>query len=84
MLRLALALAALMIAATPAALGLLRNASFTPEAPVQAPDRSVPFQPPRPNPEVQGKQHREFRPSEPGPAHNESDDRTARPPRPAS
>ena len=84
MLRLALALAALMIAATPAALGLLRNASFTPEAPVQAPERSSQIQPMRPDPEVDGKEDRESRPSEPGRAHNESDERTARPSRAAS
>ena len=35
-------LAALIIAATPAALGVLRNASFTPETPVRIPDRSSP------------------------------------------
>jgi hypothetical protein len=41
MLKFSLMLAALLIAATPAALGLIRNASFTPETPVQSPERSI-------------------------------------------
>ena len=40
MIRLALMLAALLLAATPAALGVIRNASFTPETPVRIMDRN--------------------------------------------
>jgi len=83
MLRIALILAALIIAATPAALGVLRNASFTQEAPVRDPERSsqIPLQPQRPDPKVDGlnagKEDRDSRLTERRQAHNEGDDRPA-------
>jgi hypothetical protein len=90
MLRFALMLAALMIAVMPAAFGLLRNASFTPETPVQIPEQSIsptPPQLPRPDPEVDqpgsGTEDRHSGRTERRQAHNEGDDRPARRPRPA-
>jgi hypothetical protein len=90
MLRFALMLAALMIALTPAALGLIRNASFTHETPVQIPERSsveMPPQPQRPDPEIDdrkaGTEDRDSRRTEGRQAHNEGDDRPAHRPRPA-
>lgn len=84
MLRFALILAALMIAATPAALGLIRNASFTPETPVRFPERSTIQLPPerqQPDREVDerkaGKEDRDSRRAEGRQAHNEGDDRPA-------
>lgn len=81
MLRFALILAALMIAATPAALGLIRNASFTPETPVRFPERSTIQLPPerqQPDPEIDerkaGKEDRDSRRTEGRQAHNEGDD----------
>ncbi len=85
MLRFALMLAALMIAATPAALGLIRNASFTPETPVRFPERSTIQLPPerqQPDPEIDerkagkeaGKEDRDSRRTEGRQAHNEGDD----------
>ena len=82
-------LAALMIAVMPAAFGLLRNASFTPETPVRIPERSsieMPPEPQRPDPEIDegkgGKEDRDFRRTERRQAHNEGDDRPAHRPRP--
>jgi len=84
MLRFALMLAALMIAVMPAALGLLQNASFTPETPVRLPERSsieVPPEPQRPGPEVNerkgAKEDRDSPRTERRQAHNEGDDRPA-------
>ncbi len=84
MIRFALLLAALMIAVMPAALGLLRNASFTPETPVRVPERSsieVPPEAQRPDPEVDGRkagtEDRDSRRTEGRQAHNEGDDRPA-------
>jgi hypothetical protein len=86
MLRFALMLAALMIAVTPAALGLLRNASFTPETPVRFPERSSIEAPPerqRPEPEVDDRkgaeEDRDSSRTERRQAHNEGDDRPAHP-----
>ncbi len=84
MLRFALMLAALMLAVMPAALGLIRNASFTPETPVRIPERSSIEMPPerrQPDPEVDerkaGKEDRDSRRTEGRQAHNEGDDRPA-------
>jgi hypothetical protein len=81
MLRLALALAALMIAATPAALGLIRNASFTPETPVRFPERSTVQLPPerqQPDPDIDerkaGTEDGDSRRIKGPQAHNEGDD----------
>jgi hypothetical protein len=90
MLKFALALAAMMIAVMPAALGLFSNASFIPETPVRAPEQSEPLepQPMRPTPGVDDRksdrQDRESPRSGPGQAHNEGDDRAARASRPTS
>jgi hypothetical protein len=82
MLRFALILAALMIAVTPAALGLLRNASFTPETPVRFPERStIQLPPEQQQPEADaderkaGTEDRDSRRTEGRQAHNEGDDR---------
>ncbi len=71
-------LVALMIAVMPAALGVLRNASFTPETPVRFPERSTIQLPPerqRPDPEVDerkaGKEDRDSSRTERRQAHNE-------------
>jgi hypothetical protein len=84
MLRFALMLAALMIAVTPAAFGLIRNASFTPEAPVRIPERSgieLPAERQQLDPEVDerkaGKEDPDSRRTERRQAHNEGDDRPA-------
>ncbi len=88
MLRFALILAALMIAATPAALGLIQNASFTPETPVRFPERGTIQLPPerqQPAPEIAerragkeaGKEDRDSRRTDRQQAHNEGDDRPA-------
>ena len=81
MLRFALILAALMIAATPAALGLMRNAAFTDETPVQIPERSTIQLPPerqQPDREIDerkaGMEDRDSRRTEGRRAHNEGDD----------
>ena len=83
-------LVALIIAATPAALGVLRNASFTPETPVRIPERSSPAPPSccsRPTPRSMtgpaGEEDRDSRRTERRQAHNEGDDRPAHRPRPA-
>ena len=84
MLRFALMLVALMLAATPAALGVLRNASFTPETPVRIVEhRSSPTapEPKRPEPGVDdrttGNEDRDSRHAERLQAHNVGDDRPA-------
>ena len=83
MLRFVLILAALIIAATPAALGVIRNASFTPETPVRIVDRSSPVspQPQRPDAAADdrttGDEDRDSRHAERRQAHNEGDDRPA-------
>ncbi len=83
-------LVALIIAATPAALGVLRNASFTPETPVRITDRSSPaselLQPPdsEVDDRTTGEEDRDSRRTERRQAHNEGDDRAAHRPRPAS
>jgi len=81
-------LAALIIAATPAALGVLRNASFTPETPVRTPDRSSPtsqqLQPPAEVEDRTSGEDRDSRRTERRQAHNEGDDRAAHRPRPAA
>lgn len=89
MIRFALMLVALILAATPAALGVLRNASFTQETPVRDPEHSsseMPPQPQRPDPKVDGlnagKEDRDSRLTERRQAHNEGDDRPAHRPRP--
>ncbi|MFL6001757.1 MAG: hypothetical protein ACJ72P_03010 [Nocardioides sp.] len=74
-------LAALMIAAMPAAFGVIRNASFMPETPVriseQTSDPTAP-QLQRPDPQVDqpisGKEDLESRLTERRQAHNEGDD----------
>ena len=84
MIRIALMLVALVLAATPAALGVLRNAAFTPETPVRIMDgRSSPTQPEsqQPGPQVDNlkgdDQDRDSRRTERRQAHNEGDDRPA-------
>ena len=81
MLRIALLLAALMLAIMPAAFGVLRNASFTPETPVQISEQtSEPTAPQlqRPDPKVdhgiRGKEDFDSRLTERRQAHNEGDD----------
>ena len=81
MLKFALILVGLMLAATPAALGVLRNASFTHESPVRFPERTsieAPRELQRPDPKVDegkgGKQDRDSRLTEHLQAHNEGDD----------
>jgi hypothetical protein len=81
MIRFALMLAALMIAVMPAAFGVLRNASFTPERPVQISEQtSDPTAPQlqRPDPKVEqgisGKEDLDSRRTERRQAHNERDD----------
>lgn len=83
-------LAALMLAAAPAALGVLRNASFTPETPVRILDRSsspTPEPPQRPGREIEDRttseEDRDSGRMERQQAHNEGDDRAAHRPRPA-
>jgi hypothetical protein len=81
MIRFALMLAALMIAVMPAAFGVLRNASFTPERPVriseQTSDPTAP-QLQRPDPQVDqrisGKEDRDSRRAERRQAHNGGND----------
>jgi hypothetical protein len=88
MLRFALILAALMLAGAPAALGLMQNASFTPETPVRIHERSTEMPPEleRPDPGIDerttAKEHRDSRLTERRQAHNERDDRPAHRPRP--
>jgi hypothetical protein len=81
MLRIALMLAALMLAIMPAAFGVLRNASFTPERPAQISEQSSDPTAPqlqRPDPEVDQRiSHKEdldSRRTERRQAHNEGDD----------
>lgn len=89
MLRFALILAALMLAGMPAALGLMQNASFTPETPVRIHERSTEMPPEldRPDPKIDDrttlKEDRDSRLTERRQAHNEGDDRAAHRPRPA-
>jgi hypothetical protein len=90
MLRIALMIAALVLAATPAALGVLRNVAFTPETPVRILDQSsspTPEHPQRPDPELDdrtdGEEDRDSGRTERQQAHNEGDDRAAHRPRPA-
>jgi len=81
MIKFAFMLVALLLAATPAALGVLRNASFTPERPVpiseQTNDPTAP-QRQRPDPEVDqgisGKEDPDSHRTERRLAHNEGDD----------
>ena len=56
MIKIGLMLAALIFAATPAALGVLWNNSFARETPVRAPEHSshLPLQLQRPDPKVDG------------------------------
>jgi hypothetical protein len=84
MLRFALMLAALMIAVMPAAFGLLRNASFTPEAPRKIPERSsIELPPERQRPDLEVDEHKgakedpDSRRTDRRQAHNEGDDRPA-------
>ncbi|MGH3335007.1 MAG: hypothetical protein ACRDOZ_04235 [Nocardioides sp.] len=77
-------LAALMIAVTPAALGLLRNASFTQETPVRPPERSTIQLPPERqqldreiDERKAGTEDRDSSRTERRQAHNEGDDRPA-------
>jgi hypothetical protein len=81
MLRIALMLAALMLAIMPAAFGVLRNASFIPERPVQISEQtSDPTAPQlhRPDPQVEQrigrKEDLDSRRTERRLAHNERDD----------
>jgi hypothetical protein len=77
MIRFALMLAALVLAAIPAALGVLQNSSFTRETPVRFDERSSIEEAPgrqRPDPEVDedkgGTEDRDSRLTEHGQAHN--------------
>jgi hypothetical protein len=77
MIRFALILAALLLAGTPAVLGLLENSSFTRETPVRFDERSSIDEAPerqRPDPQVDegkgGKEDRDSRLTEHGLAHN--------------
>jgi hypothetical protein len=77
MIRFALMLAALVLAAIPAALGVLQNSSFTRETPVRFDERSSIEEAPerqRPDPEVDegkgGKEDRDSRRTERRQAHN--------------
>jgi hypothetical protein len=90
MLRIALMIAALLIAATPAAVGVLWNASFNPETPVRIQDKISSPTPPiprRPDPGVDdrtaGDEDRDSGRTKRQQAHNEGDDRAAHRQRPA-
>jgi hypothetical protein len=81
MIRIALMLAALILAVMPAAFGVLRNASFIPETPVRISEQtSDPTAPQlhRPDPQVDqrisGKEDLESQRTERPEAHNEGDD----------
>jgi hypothetical protein len=81
MIRFALMLAALMIAVMPAAFGVLRNASFTPERPVRISDQTTDPTAPqfhRPDPQVdrriRSKEDFDSRRTERRQAHNGGDD----------
>jgi hypothetical protein len=81
MLRIALMLAALMLAATPAALGVLHNAAFTPGTPAHISEQSSDPTAPRlqrPDPQVNQRTSRKEDPdsrrTERRQAHNEGDD----------
>jgi hypothetical protein len=90
MLRIALMIAALLIAAMPAALGMLYNTSFDSETPVRIQDKSsspTPPVPQRPNPRIDdraaGGEDRDSGLTKRRQAHNEGDDRAAHRQRPA-
>ena len=83
-------IAALLIAATPAALGMLWNTSFDSETPVRIHDKSsspTPPVPQRPIPKVGdrtgGSEDRDSGRTKRQQAHNEGDDRAAHRQRPA-
>lgn len=83
-------IAALLIAAMPAALGMLWNASFDSETPVRIHDKSsspTPPVPQRPKPKIDDRtargEDRDSGRTERQQAHNEGDDRAAHRQRPA-
>ena len=84
MIRLALMLAALVLAVMPAAFGVLRNASFVPEKPVRISQQTSDPRAPqleRPDPKVDqqisGNEDRDSGRTERRQAHNDGDDRPA-------
>lgn len=84
MIRLALMLAALVLAVMPAAFGVLQNASFTPEKPVRISEQtSDPGAPqlespdPKVHQQISGNEDRDSGRTERLQAHNDGDDRPA-------